>query len=83
MHFTPLLSLLGLAASASATIGASQMVSNIDQITQLSSSTADIAKSISVVNMFSTAPVCSTRLMMHPTKLTGGISLTSVQSFSK
>ncbi|CAI7676812.1 unnamed protein product [Penicillium manginii] len=56
MHFVPLLSLLGLAASASATIGASQMVSNIDQITELSSSTNDIAQSISVVNVFSTGP---------------------------
>lgn len=58
MHFKSTFPLLGLAASASAQISASQMTSNIDQITQLSSSANDIAKSISVTNFFSTAPVC-------------------------
>ena len=59
MHFKPtVLALLGLSASASASVSASQMTANIDQITQLSSSTNDIAKSISVTNVFSTAPVC-------------------------
>ena len=57
MHFAPLLSVMGLAASASAAVGASQMTSNIDAITQLSSETNDIAKEISVTNFFNKAPV--------------------------
>ncbi|BCS29734.1 uncharacterized protein APUU_80037A [Aspergillus puulaauensis] len=56
MHFKSILPLLGLAASASAQVSASQMTANIDQITQKSSETNDIAKSISVTNFFSTAP---------------------------
>lgn len=56
MRFAPII--LGLAASASAAMSSSDMVSNIDEITQKSSETNDIAKSIGVTNFFSTAPVC-------------------------
>lgn len=58
MHFKSIFPLLGLAASASAQVSASQMTANIDQITQKSSETNDIAKSISITNFFSTGPVC-------------------------
>ena len=57
MRLTPIVPLLALAASANAAVSASQMTSNIDAITQLSSDTNDIAKSISVTNLFSTTPV--------------------------
>ena len=57
MHFAPLLFVMGLAASASASVDPSQMTSNIDAITQLSSETNDIAKEISVTNFFNKAPV--------------------------
>ncbi|KAJ5265072.1 hypothetical protein N7505_007865 [Penicillium chrysogenum] len=56
MHFKSIFPLLGLAASASAQVSASQMTANIDQITQKSSETNDIAKSISITNFFSTGP---------------------------
>ena len=58
MRFATIVSYLALAVSANAAIGAQQMVSNIDAITQKSSETNDIAKSISVTNFFSTTPVC-------------------------
>jgi hypothetical protein len=57
MKFTQSFIVAVLAAAANAQMSAQQVVSNIDQITQLSSQTNDIAKSISVVNFFSTTPV--------------------------
>lgn len=60
MRFTAVLSTsLALAAGANA-MGVADMVNNIHQITDLSSDTKDIAKSISVVNMFQKAPVRQT-----------------------
>lgn len=59
MRFAPIASVLALAAAANAQVSASMMQSNIDQITELSSETNDIAKTISITNIFSTAPVCS------------------------
>ncbi|KAJ5569089.1 hypothetical protein N7450_011575 [Penicillium hetheringtonii] len=56
MRFATIVSYLALAVSVNAAIGAQQMASNIDTITQKSSETNDIAKSISVTNFFSTTP---------------------------
>lgn len=58
MRFTSIISALALAAGANAAMNASTMISNIDQITSLSSDTNDIAKSIGVTNFYTTAPVC-------------------------
>lgn len=58
MRFTSIVSALALAAGANAAMNASTMISNIDQITSLSSDTNDIAKSIGVTNFFTTGPVC-------------------------
>jgi Na+/proline symporter len=57
MHFRSVLPLLGLAASASAAMSASQVTANIDTVTQMSSDTNNIAQSISLTNLFSTTPV--------------------------
>lgn len=58
MRFTSIVSGLALAAVSNAAMNASTMISNIDAITSKSSDTNDIAKSMSVTNFFSTAPVC-------------------------
>ncbi|KAF7540209.1 hypothetical protein G7054_g1608 [Neopestalotiopsis clavispora] len=58
MHFRSVLPLLGLTASASAVMSASQVTANIDAVTQMSSDTNNIAQSISLTNLFSTTPDC-------------------------
>lgn len=57
MRFTAAISALALATAATAAMPAEDVVTNVDKITQLSSDNNDIAKSISVTNFFSTAPV--------------------------
>ena len=60
-----------VAAAATFAIGvhgavtAQQMTSNIDAITDLSSQTNDIARSISITNFFSTTPVSSLYCFEH------------------
>ncbi|EYE93766.1 uncharacterized protein EURHEDRAFT_524286 [Aspergillus ruber CBS 135680] len=57
MRFTTVFtSVLALAAGANAAVSASDMKNNIDQITDVSADTNDIAKSLSVTNMFQKAP---------------------------
>lgn len=54
------------ASSAQAQLSANDVVKNIGEITELSSSTADIAKSIdSPISVFSTAPVRPTSLNLN------------------
>lgn len=68
MRFTAALSAtLALAASANA-MGAADMVNNINDITDKSSQTNDIAESLSVTNVFQKAPV---RPMPIPTEILG------------
>lgn len=50
---------LALAAGAHAAMEAADMVNNINQITDISSDANDIAKSLSAINVFQKAPVCS------------------------
>lgn len=59
MRFQPaLLGLLGLATSVSAMINATEVVSEINEIAQLSSEANAIANNISSANSASTVPVC-------------------------
>lgn len=57
MRFFQITSALALATAANAAMSASTMQSNIDQITELSSDTNEIAESLSVTNIFQKAPV--------------------------
>lgn len=59
MQFKQTLLVAALAAVAKAQVSAQQVVENVDQITELSSQTNNIAQSISITNLFTTAPVCT------------------------
>jgi hypothetical protein len=56
MRFSVIASALALTNAASAAVTAQQMTSNIDAITQKSSETNDLAKTLSITNFFSVAP---------------------------
>ncbi|KAJ5246852.1 hypothetical protein N7468_001835 [Penicillium chermesinum] len=56
MRFSVVASTLALISAANAAVSAQQMVTNIDAITSKSSETNDIAKTISITNLFSTVP---------------------------
>ncbi|KAJ5106301.1 hypothetical protein N7456_002976 [Penicillium angulare] len=55
MRFT-VVSTMALAGAATAAMSAQDVTTNIDKITDLSSQTNDVAKTIGVTNFFSTAP---------------------------
>lgn len=65
MRFFQITSALALATAANAAMSASTMQSNIDQITELSSDTNEIAESLSVTNIFQKAPVWTPKKVLR------------------
>lgn len=57
MRFFQIAPVLALAGSAYAELSSSQVVSNINAITELSGKTNNVAESMAITNFFSTAPV--------------------------
>lgn len=57
MRFTPVVSLLALAASASAVTSVSESTSGIGALTELISETNNIADGVSTANIFTMGPV--------------------------